>query len=99
MKRPGKRQGIIARQIASELRGEQYRVEGGVRAARGQALALFDLRRRKTEVDQRVEKARDRLESVDVFGLRRELEEALAEQAGIDEKLAELESASLMMAG
>lgn len=99
MKRPGKRQGIIARQIASELRGTQYHVEDDVRAARGQALALFDLRRRKADADQRVEKAREKLEQVDVFGLRRELEEALAEQASIDEKLAELESASLMMAG
>lgn len=69
-----------------------------VRAARGSALQLFDLRRRKTEAEQRVEKARHRLESVDVFGLRRELEDALQEQADIDAKLAELQGGNVLMA-
>lgn len=81
------------------IRNSEYDVGAAVRAARGQALALFDLRRRKSEVDQRVEKARDRLESVDLYGLRAELEAALAEQASIDSKLAELQSANVMMAG
>ncbi|MCK1366429.1 hypothetical protein [Bradyrhizobium sp. 62] len=91
MKRPG----ILARQTAARLTGEQYAVEDGVRAARGAALNLFDLRRRKSEADQRVAAARDRLESVDVFALRAELEAALAEQARIDEKLAELQRANV----
>lgn len=34
--------------------------------------------------------ARDQLESVDLYGLRAELEAALAEQTDIDAKLAEL---------
>jgi hypothetical protein len=70
-----------------------------VRAARGKALQLFDLRRRKDEVDRRVEAARDRLESVDVFGLRRELEDALREQAHVEAKLAELQGDNVLMAG
>lgn len=95
MKRPG----IIARQHAARLRGEQYEVAEGVRASRGAALRMFDLNRRKAEVDQRVEAARDRLESVDVFALRAELEAALAEQADVDLKLAELQDSSTLMAG
>lgn len=86
MRRPG----IYARQTAARLKGEQYQVEDGVRAARGVALNLFNLRRRKSEIDQRVEMARDQLESVDLYGLRAELEAALAEQTDIDAKLAEL---------
>lgn len=95
MRRPG----IYARQTAARLKGEQYAVDDGVRAARGVALNLFNLRRRKSESDQRVAAARDRLESVDVFTLRAELEAALAEQAGIDEKLAELQGSNALMAG
>ncbi|WP_439401437.1 hypothetical protein ACNJYA_32975 [Bradyrhizobium sp. DASA03068] len=95
MKRPG----IIARQHAARLKGEQYAVGEGVRAARGAALKMFDLRRQKAEVDQRVEKARLRLESVDVFALRTELEAALAEQADVDSKLAELQGSNVLMAG
>jgi hypothetical protein len=95
MKRPG----IIARQAAARLKGEQYAVTEGVRAARGVALALFDLRRRKDEVDRRVEVARDRLEPVDVFGLRRELEDALREQADVEAKVAELQGDNVLMAG
>ncbi|MCK1578696.1 hypothetical protein IVB03_03620 [Bradyrhizobium sp. 168] len=95
MKRPG----IIARQHAARLRGEQYEVAEGVRAARGVALALFDLRRRKAEADQRVEAARDRLEAVNVFGLRRELEDALREQAEVEAKLTELQGGNVLMAG
>jgi hypothetical protein len=63
------------------------------------ALRLFDLRRRKAEVDQRVDAARDKLESVDVFALRAELEAALAEQADIDAKLGELQGENVLMAG
>ncbi|WP_439373829.1 hypothetical protein [Bradyrhizobium sp. DASA03120] len=55
---------------------------------------MFDLKRRKVEVDERVEKARLRLENVDVFALRAELEAALAEQADVDSKLAELQGSS-----
>jgi hypothetical protein len=95
MKRPG----IIARQHAARLKAEQYQVEDSVRAARGVALNLFDLRRRKADADRRVETARDRLESVDVFGLRRELEDALKAQAEIDAKLAELQGENVLMAG
>jgi hypothetical protein len=95
MRRPG----ILARQTAARLKGEQYAVDEGVRAARGVALTAFDLRRRKADADQRVEKARDRLESVDVLSLRAELEAALAEQAGIDQKLAELQGNNMLMAG
>lgn len=95
MKRPG----IYARQTAARLKGQQYEVDHGVRAARGVALNLFNLRRRKSEADQRVAAARDRLESVDVFALRAELEAALAEQTGIDEKLAELQGENVLMAG
>jgi hypothetical protein len=94
-----KRPGIIARQTAARLKGEQYAVDDGVRAARGVALNLFDLRRRKSEADQRVAAARERLESVDVFALRAELEAALAEQASIDDKLTELQGASVLMVG
>ncbi|MET4320341.1 hypothetical protein [Bradyrhizobium sp. RT5a] len=95
MKRPG----IIARQHAARLKGEQYAVAEGVRAARGAALALFDLRRLKDEADRRVEVARDRLESVDVFALRAELEAALAEQADVEAELAELQGGNVLMAG
>lgn len=94
MRRPG----IIARQHAARLKGEQYAVGEGVRAARGAALKMFDLNRRKAEVDQRVEAARDRLENVDVFALRAELEAALAEQADVDSKLAELQGSNILMA-
>ncbi|MCP2209661.1 hypothetical protein [Bradyrhizobium diazoefficiens] len=95
MKRPG----ILARQTAARLKGELYDVGSDVRAARNVALATFDLRRRKADADQRVEQARDRLESVDVFSLRAELEAALAEQADIDAKLADLQGANVLMAG
>ncbi|WP_409188486.1 hypothetical protein [Bradyrhizobium sp. RDM4] len=95
MKRPG----IFARQTAARLKGEQYAVDDQVRAARGAALSLFNLRRQKSEADQRVEMARDRLEKVDLFGLRAELEAAIAEQAGIDEKLAKLQGENVLMAG
>lgn len=93
MKRPG----IIARQTAARLKGEQYQVDDDVRAARGAALSLFDLRHRKAVADQRVKVARDRLESVDVFALRAELEAARTEQASIDQQLAAL--ATDQMAG
>lgn len=94
MRRPG----IYARQTAARLKGQQYEVDDGVRAARGVALNLFNLRRRKSEIDQRVEMARDRLESVDLYGLRAELEAALAEQTDIEAKLAELQAAASVAA-
>lgn len=72
------------------MKGEQYAVGEGVRAARGAALMMFDLNRHKAEVDQRVEAARDRLENVDVCALRAELEAALEEQADIEVQLAKL---------
>jgi hypothetical protein len=65
-----------------------------VRAARGVALQLYDLNRRKGEVLERVERAREALERVDVFGLRRELEDALREQADIETRLTELQAAT-----
>lgn len=95
MKRPG----ILARQTAARLKGEQYAVDDRVRAARGVALNLFNLRRQKSEADQRVAAARDRLESVDLYGLRAELEAALAQQADIDQKLTELQGDNVLMAG
>lgn len=95
MKRPG----ILARQTAARLKGEQYAVDDGVRAARGQALALFDLNRRKTVADRRVELARERLEKVDLVALRGELETALADQTAIDQELAALQGESVLMAG
>lgn len=75
------------------------KASAAVRASRGAALQLFDLRRRKDEADRRVEAARDRLEAVDVFGLRRELEEALREQAEVEAKLTELQGGNILMAG
>ncbi|MGY2939596.1 hypothetical protein ACVWZ6_009198 [Bradyrhizobium sp. GM6.1] len=87
------------REITAQIKRDSRQVDGGVRAARALGLQLFDLRRRKSEADQRVERARDRLESVDVFALRAELEAALAEQASIDEKLTELQGANVLMAG
>lgn len=95
MRKPG----IIARQHAAMLKGEQFAVDDQVRAARGAALNLFNLRRQKSEADQRVATARDRLEKVDLYGLRAELEAALAEQADIDQKLTELQGGNVLMAG
>ncbi|MET3989491.1 hypothetical protein ABID65_001117 [Bradyrhizobium sp. S3.9.2] len=87
------------REITAELKRESRKVDDGVRAARGIVLQLFDLRRRKSAADQRVAAARDRLESVDVFALRAELEAALAEQAEIEAKLGELEGGNVLVAG
>ncbi|GAB9084518.1 hypothetical protein [Bradyrhizobium diazoefficiens] len=90
---------LLSRMAISESKAQRYDVEDGVRAARSVALHLFDLRRRKNEADQRVEAARDRLASVDVFALRAELEAALAEQADVEEKLSELQGENVLMAG
>lgn len=87
------------REIAAQLKRESRKVDDGVRAARSIVLQLFDLRRRKSQADQRVAAARQRLESVDVSALQAELEAALAEQAGIDQKLTELQGANVLMAG
>lgn len=91
MKRPG----IIARQSAAKLKAEQYVVGDGVRAARGIALALFDLRRRQSDADQRVEAARHALEQIDVAALEAELSAALEAQAVIATELKSVEQATL----
>lgn len=83
MKRPG----IIARQTAASLKGEQYAVDDQVRAARGFALQIFDLQRRQADAHQRVAKARDALERINVSALEVELAGALAEQADIQAEL------------
>lgn len=82
--------GILARQRAAELRAERYEVDDDVRASRSTALALFDLRRRKAEADQRVDAAIDRLQRVDVGALQAELADALAEQEEIARQIAAL---------
>ena len=61
-----------------------------VRAARGAVLRLFDLRRRKSEADQRVEKARAALVRVDVAKLEAEFAAALAEQEALAEQIGAL---------
>lgn len=89
--------GLKDRQLASQLRREAYEVPQEVRNARRLAREQFDLGRRKLAADERVQAARDRLEAVDLFGLRRELEDALAAQAEIDAKLTQL--STYQMAG
>lgn len=91
MRRPG----FIARQNAAKFKAEQYDVAEGVRAARGVALALFDLRRRQGDADQRVNKARAKLEAVDVAALEVELSAALTEQAAVSDELKALEQQTL----
>lgn len=91
MKRPG----FMARQNAAKLSAEQYDVGEGVRAARGVALALYDLRRRQGDADQRVNKARAKLEAVDVAALEVELSAALTEQAAVSGELKALEQQTL----
>ncbi|WP_340671106.1 hypothetical protein [Bradyrhizobium ottawaense] len=94
MRKPG----LKNRQLAAQLRREQYEVSPEVRASRSFARAQFDLARLKVAADERVEAARTKLESIDLFGLRQELEDALAEQADVDSKLAELQGSSALMA-
>jgi hypothetical protein len=89
------RPGIIARQSAARLKAEQYSVGEGVRAARGVALQLFDLRRRQADADRRANEARAKLEAVDVAALEAELDAALAEQASIAQELKAVEQATL----
>lgn len=91
MRRPG----FIARQKAAKLKAEGYDVGEGVRAARGLALALYDLRRRQCDADQRVNNARAKLEAVDVSALEVELSAALAEQAAVSGELKALEQQAL----
>lgn len=79
--------GIIARQAAARLKREQYAVDDQVRAVRGATLQIFDLQRRQAAADQRVARARDALERIDVSALEVELTGALAEQASIQAEL------------
>lgn len=95
MRKPG----LKNRQLAAQLRRERYEVSPEVRASRSLARAQFDLTKLKGAADERVEAARTKLESIDLFGLRKELEDALAEQADVDSKLAELQGSSALMAG
>lgn len=95
MRKPG----IKNRQLAGQLRREQFEVGDSIRSARNAALAQFNLRRLKAEADDRVQKARDKLERVDVFGLRAELEAAIQSQADIDAKLVALQANNVLMAG
>lgn len=90
MKRPG----LKNRQLAAQLRREQYEVAPEVRTARRLAREQFDLGKLKVAADERVDAARSKLESIDLFGLRRELEDALAEQAAVESKLTELRPAT-----
>ncbi|MGY2902945.1 hypothetical protein [Bradyrhizobium sp. URHC0002] len=89
------RPGIIARQSAARLKAEQYSVGEGVRAARGVALQLFDLRRRQGDADQRVNEAKAKLEAVDVAALEAEFTAALEQQVSIAQDLKALEAATL----
>lgn len=94
MRKPG----LKNRQLAAQLRREQYETSPEIRNARRLAREQFDLGRLKIAADERVDAARTKLESIDVFGMRRELEDALAAQAEVDAKLTEL-TASHLMAG
>ena len=89
------KKGYRAREAAALDRAEQYLVDDSVRNARGIALALFDLRRRQSDADQRVDVARAKLERVDVAALEAELSAALAEQAALSKELRALETATL----
>jgi hypothetical protein len=89
------RAGYRAREAAAFERAERYNVGESVRAARGVALKLFDLRRRQSDADQRVNVARAKLEAVDVKALEAELKAALVEQTVIAEELKAVEQATL----
>jgi hypothetical protein len=106
MRKPFRGYGIASRQIAAEIKADQRKVSDSVRNARGIVMKLFDLKRQKTDADDRVSKAREKLESVDVFGLRQELETAIKAQALIDadiavaeQQLAEMQGENVLMAG
>jgi len=86
---------LLARKAISESKAQRYAVDDSVRAARGVAVQLFDLRRRKADADQRVDAAIDRLQRVDVGALQAELADALAEQEAIAAQLKDLEKATL----
>ena len=90
---------IKNRQLAGQLRREQYEVNPEIRAARSLALAQFDLTKLKIAADERVDAARERLEQVDIFGLRKELEDAIKAQTEIDSRLAALQADNVLMAG
>lgn len=83
------------REITAELKRESRKVDGGVRAARGIGLQLFELRRRQSDADQRVANARGALERIDVSALEAELAAALAEREAIASQLKDLEQATL----
>ncbi|WKA29338.1 hypothetical protein [Bradyrhizobium roseum] len=95
MRRPG----LKNRALAAQIRREAYEVPPDVRAARSAARAQFDLGRLKVAADERVEAARAKLESIDLFSLRQELEDAIAAQSEIDGKLADLQGENVLMAG
>lgn len=86
---------LLARKAISESKAQRFAVDDSVRAARGVAGQLFDLRRRKAGADQRVDAAIDRLQRVDVGALQAELADALAEQEAIAAQLKDLEKATL----
>lgn len=81
---------LLARKAISESRAQRYDVDDSVRAARGIALQIFDLRKRQADADQRVARAREALERIDVSALEAELAAALAEQETIAEQVAAL---------
>ncbi|SFM56984.1 hypothetical protein SAMN05216573_102591 [Bradyrhizobium sp. Rc3b] len=82
---------LLARKAIAESKGQRYAVDDSVRAARGVAGQLFDLRRRKADADQRVDAALDRLQRVDVGALQAELADALVEQEAIAKQIAALD--------
>ncbi|WP_187387959.1 hypothetical protein [Bradyrhizobium sp.] len=90
---------LQARRAIAESKGQRFDVGDDVRAARGVAIQLFDLRRAKADADRRVDAAAERLAKIDVSALQVELADALAEQAEIDAKLAELQGGNVLMAG
>jgi hypothetical protein len=83
--------GLKNRQLAAQIRREAYDVPAEVRDARRAARDQFDLVRLKVAADERLEAARNKLELVDLFGLRRELEDAIAAQVEIEGKLSDLQ--------
>jgi hypothetical protein len=91
MKRPYRGYGIASRQAAAQIKREMNSAPDDIRTARSAGMKLFDLRRQKADADDRVSKAREKLENVDLFGLRRELEDALQTQSKIESDIAEAE--------
>jgi hypothetical protein len=86
--------GYRAREAAARLRETRYETSDEVRAARSVMLKHFDLRRRLSAADQRVEAARKSLQCVDVAALETELAAALAEQTAIADELSTMQEPS-----